>query len=261
MFTPEEAIADISAMAPLSAERPVLARAYRLPADEPSRLRVKIYSRTGAIALSACVPVFERMGLFVDFETGFAVRPHDKPAADAPDIYWVHALSMRTLDGHGIDLDDRRRDVEALFEAVWRGRLENDAFSRLVLAAGLAPREIALIRGLAAWRRQSGQDPTEDVQAEALARYPDITRLLVSLFETRFDPKGAKTLDARRTAAHKIEAAIDEALKSVSALADDQVLRRLAALISAIQRTNFWQTGSAGAPHPYISFKVGIGHA
>src|SRR5690606_30388969 len=32
--------------------------------------------------------------------------------------------------------------------------------------------------------------------------------------------------------------------------------RRLAALVQATQRTNFYQTGEDGAPKPYISFKV-----
>ncbi|HBJ40660.1 MAG TPA: hypothetical protein DDZ20_07885, partial [Hyphomonas sp.] len=45
-------------------------------------------------------------------------------------------------------------------------------------------------------------------------------------------------------------------LRDVSALADDQVLRRLADLILAVQRTNFYQTNGDGAPYSFVSLKI-----
>src|SRR6202012_926282 len=50
-----------------------------------------------------------------------------------------------------------------------------------------------------------------------------------------------------------------EALQSVESLDEDRVLRRLALLVQATQRTNFYQSGADGAPKPYISFKVASG--
>jgi glutamate dehydrogenase len=52
---------------------------------------------------------------------------------------------------------------------------------------------------------------------------------------------------------------IEEALQAVESLDDDRVLRRLALLVAAIQRTNFYQAGEDGGPKPYISFKVASG--
>ena len=52
---------------------------------------------------------------------------------------------------------------------------------------------------------------------------------------------------------------IVEALQLVESLDDDRVLRRLALLVGAIQRTNFYQRGADGAAKPYISFKVASG--
>ena len=51
-------------------------------------------------------------------------------------------------------------------------------------------------------------------------------------------------------------AEIVEALQDVDSLDDDRVLRRIALLVGAIQRTNFYQPAADGAPKPYISFKV-----
>ncbi len=251
-FTPHEALADVARMAALSAACPVVARAYRQPGETPDTVRVKIYSRSGAIPLSRCVPVFEKMGLFVDFETGYPVRPPTKPVADAPETYWVHALAMRTADGAAVDMSAVAPRLEEAFVAVWRGAAENDGFNRLVLTAGASWREAALLRALAAYRRQTGLDQPQDVQEAALARYPELTRQLLAMFAARFDPALGEDLSARTQACTRIAAGIEAGLRSVTSLADDQVLRRLAALIAAIQRTNFYQPGD----RPYISFKV-----
>ncbi|HEY0437625.1 MAG TPA: NAD-glutamate dehydrogenase domain-containing protein, partial [Phenylobacterium sp.] len=44
--------------------------------------------------------------------------------------------------------------------------------------------------------------------------------------------------------------------QQVESLDEDRVLRRLALLVDATQRTNFYQAGPGGGPKPYISFKV-----
>jgi len=255
-FPPEEALVDVTSMAALSAGRPVVARAYRRPSDNPDKVRVKIFARDGAIALSRCVPVFEHIGLFVLFETGYPVVPPVKPVADAPDTYWVHSLAMQTADGAPLELERLAGALEDAFIAVWSGNTENDGFNRLVLTAGADWREAALCRALAAFRRQSGIDQPQEVQEAALALYPAVTRLILDLFTARFDPKAHKSLDARKAAEKKIEAKFEEAMKDVASLTDDTVLRRLFNLVRAIQRTNFYQTIGNGEPRPCISFKV-----
>ncbi|MCB9963268.1 MAG: NAD-glutamate dehydrogenase [Hyphomonas sp.] len=255
-FSPEEAMRDVAAMARLSSARPILARAFRSPVDDSDKVRVKIYAREGSIPLSACVPVFEHMGLFVAFETGYPVRPEERPVPDAPDVYWVHDLSMRTANRAPIDLDALAGEFEQAFEAVWSGLAENDGFNRLVLAAGATWREAALIRTLCAYRRQTGMDQPQDVQEAALARYPAITRQLVDLFETRFNPASGLLREKREEAGAGLREKIEESLRDVAALADDQVLRRLADLILAVQRTNFYQADAAGKPLSFISLKI-----
>ena len=255
-FPPEEAMLDVTCMAELSAGMPIVARAYRLEADSPSKVRVKIYARTGSIALSRCVPVFENLGLFVDFETGYPVRPLAKPVADAPDVYWVHALSMETADGSALPLEEIATEFEQAFLAVWGGRAENDGFNKLVLVAGASWREAALIRALSAYRRQSGLDQPQEVQEAALSKYPAVTRLILELFATRFDPQAHPTLDARVAAQRGIAARFEDAMKDVVSLADDIVLRRLYHLVEATQRTNFYQAEDSGDFRPFISFKV-----
>jgi len=255
-FSADEAMLDVAAMARLSASAPTLARAYRRPGEDADKVRVKIYARNGSIPLSRCVPIFEQMGFFVAFETGYPVTPVGKPAPDAPSTYWVHDVSMRSANGSPIELDGLTERLEAAFVAVWSGLAENDGFNRLILEAGATWREAALIRTLCAYRRQTGMDQPQDVQENALGRYPELTRLLIELFNTRFDPSRKLSLKQRTEAAGKICEQIEEGLRGVSALADDQVLRRMADLILAVQRTNYYQSAANGGPHSFVSLKI-----
>ncbi|MEL6862418.1 MAG: NAD-glutamate dehydrogenase domain-containing protein, partial [Pseudomonadota bacterium] len=252
-FAPEEAMMDVSMLARLNEERPICVRAFRRDGDAKNSVRAKIYSRDGVIALSDCVPIFERMGLFVEFETGFPIRPATKAAEDGPDAYWVHAHSMRRADGAEIELEDVAGAFEQAFAAIWGGLAENDGFNALVFDAGLNWRQAALCRALCAYRHQTGLDPARRTQIEALKNNPLLTNHLMDLFEARFDPDFEPNRDGAMVT---LGDTIEDALKDVPSLDHDRVIRRLADLIMATQRTNFYQRGPGGQPIPFISFKI-----
>ncbi|MEM7766721.1 MAG: NAD-glutamate dehydrogenase [Pseudomonadota bacterium] len=241
-FTPEEAILDVGEIAHLGPDRPIRLRAYRKPTDRDDELRAKIYSRTGAIPLSDCVPVFEHMGFRVKFETGYPVRPQTAPAEAAPDTYWVHALSMWNSDGDPIDLDTVAEPLRDAFAAIWNGLAENDGFNRLVITAGASWREAALIRTLSAFRHQTGLDPARQTRMGAVNAHPELTRQILDLFAARFDPDLEQTLEVRAARCEALRGDIERGLDSVEALDDDRVIRRLADLVMAITRTNYYQT-------------------
>ena len=252
-YSVDDAIVDVTAMSELDADTPIKLRAYQLPDDEAGVIRAKIYSRNGAIALSDCIPVFERMGLFVARETGYPVQPAEKPAADAPDVYWIHSLKMRHMAAITPNMGEIYPAFEQAFVAIWSHQAENDGFNALVLNAGLNWREAALCRALSAYRKQTGLDPAEATQIEAFNTYPRLTRNLLKLFYIRFDPEFTED---RQKAAERCLKNLNEGLKSVSALDHDRIFNRTIDLIQAIQRTNFFQTTTSGAPYPYIAFKI-----
>ena len=243
VFVPQEAIADVAELAELGAAAPVRMRVYRQEGDASHTIRAKVYSRGKEIALSESVPVFENMGLFVNFETGYRVRPARKPREDAPDTYWIHDLFMCTRGGQAIDIATVGPRFEDAFVAVWMKRAENDGFNRLVFALGATWQEADLLRALSACRRQSGMDPAAPSQIRALTAHPAIARGLVALFHALFDPAPGDSPPERKAAAMAIRAHIREELAQVPSLEDDRVLRRLCNLVMAIQRTNFYQRG------------------
>ncbi|MEO0785109.1 MAG: NAD-glutamate dehydrogenase [Pseudomonadota bacterium] len=257
-FTPHEALIDVQELSELNADETVRVRAFRLPSDPEEVLRAKIYVRDGAIPLSRCVPVFENMGLFVNFEIGYPVTPTEKPAADAPDTYWIHHVKMKRPDTTSVSIEDLAERFQDAFVAVWTGEAENDGYNQLVIGAGATWREAALLRALAAFRHQSGRDPGRATQIKALAQHPDLTRQLIDLFAARLDPAGEPEadLEARQSMCEEVRAEIESGLVSVSALDDDRVIRRIADLIMAIVRTNYFQSGRGRRHKRAISFKI-----
>ncbi|MEM0985745.1 MAG: NAD-glutamate dehydrogenase [Pseudomonadota bacterium] len=245
-FSPEEAIVDVGEMAFLGQDTPVRLRAYRNAGDGDDAVRAKIYSRTGAIPLSDCVPVFENMGLRVKFETGYPVRPQTPPAEGAPEVYWVHDLFMWSPDGGAIDLGTVAAPLQDAFAAIWNGVAENDGFNQLVISAGATWRQAALIRTLSAYRHQTGLDPARQTRIDAVNAHPDLTRLILDLFAARFDPDIADTLEDRTARCEAIREDIEHGLESVEALDDDRVIRRLADLVLAMTRTSYYHDPENG---------------
>ena len=80
---------------------------------------------------------------------------------------------------------------------MWDGYNEIDGFNALVLGAGLTWRQATVLRAYAKYMRQGGTPFAQDYIEDALRNNVDITRLLVQLFEARFDP-GKNGLTARR---------------------------------------------------------------
>src|SRR5436190_20386752 len=114
--------------------------------------------------------------------------------------------------------------VRGLFQdtvkAVWEGRNESDGFNALVLAARLHWRQATVLRAYAKYMRQGGTPFAQDYIEDALQQNVDITRLLVALFEARFDPGRTGTLpsdsESRQAKTADIEERITRALDDVA---------------------------------------------
>ena len=249
-FDAAEALADLDVIQTLGPGQPTCARVFRAVTDEPNVLRLKLYRLNEAALLSDLLPIVEAMGLKGLAEHGFEVTPE----GSAP--VWVHELFLRPVSGAVANLGLVRAPLEQAVVAVWNGLAENDGFNRLVLELGASWREAALIRTLARYRQQSGLDPSHAVQEAALSDYPAVARLILDLFRERFDPALTASPAERQDRAGVIFVQILESLQAVDSLDADRVLRRLALLVQACVRTNYYQAGADGQPKPYISIKI-----
>ncbi len=249
-FDAAETLADVAVVEDMAPGQAISALAYRSAGDGPLNFRLKLYRRIIPATLADVLPILENIGLKALAEAGFAITP------EGQDAVWVHDFEIEDPSGADLVFAEVKDALEDAFVAVWTGRTENDGFNRLVMELSIPWRDAALVRALAKYRQQSGLDPSQRVQEEALSGHPGVTRLILDLFRVKFDPAIAADLEARKTQAAAVMAEIIDALQDVESLDNDRVLRRLALLVGAIQRTNFYQLGPDGAPKPYISFKV-----
>ncbi|QGZ96736.1 NAD-glutamate dehydrogenase [Terricaulis silvestris] len=251
----DEGITDTIEILGASDGEVIRARAYRMESDALNTVRCKFYTRGDVLALSAVVPILENLGLFVDSEINFELNLKASALHPAQRIY-VHDIETRSADGAPIDLVRAGYKFEEAFTAVWTGKAESDGFNRLILALSCSWREAALVRALARYRQQSGLDPTQSVQEQALANNPKIASLILAFFKARFDPNLPETMETRQIRSSKLEFMVEAALTEVVSLDEDRALRRIAHLVKAIRRTNYYQPGADGQPKPYMSFKI-----
>ena len=209
----------------------------------PGEARLKVYRIGSPLSLSHVLPILSTMGVEVVDERPYSLE-------GLPRRSYVYDFGLR--DKRPIP-DHARELFQDAVAAVWEGRNEADGFNGLVLGAGLTWRQATLLRAYAKYMRQGGTPFAQDYIEEALKSNVEITRMLVELFETRFDP----TLRGERTAlTERFEEKIGHALDDVVSLDHDRILRSYLTVIRATLRTNYYQSAESGDPKPYISLKL-----
>ena len=143
---------------------------------------------------------------------------------DLPRPTTIYDFGLR----HSAPLPDSGRELfQEAVAAVWDDRNEVDGFNALVLAAGLTQRQ-AVLRAYAKYMRQGGTPFAQDYIEDALKQNVDITRLLVALFEARFDrPQPgqiASDSEARVARTDEVEHRIGKASDDVVSLDHDRIL-------------------------------------
>ena len=219
----------------------------RLPGDADDRVHFKVFIREDALPLSDALPLLENMGFRVIDE-----NPH-KVVTNQGRTAWMHDFGMVASDGADIDIDALRDPFAEGFTQVWRNEVENDGFNALILSAGLHWRQVVVVRALCRYLRQTGMPFSESYMVETLIRNSGVTRNLVALFETMFEPGIPHRTRDRRS--RELNNAVDEALDAIANPDEDRILRRLSNLIDCTLRTNFFVSGPDGGPLQRLSFK------
>lgn len=246
-YSAQTAVFDIARFEEAHENRALGMNLYRPLEAEENELSFKIYNVGDSIALSDIMPPLENMGLKVIRETPFGVRPD---GGDHP--VYLHDFGLATDDGSPVDYTAVREAFHESFARIWRGDVEDDGFNRLVLRAGLDWREVVVLRAYCKFLRQACIPFSQAYMEETLARYPDLTRLLVRLFKLRFDPDFEGD---RGGLEGTLNTAIDQELDRVVNLDEDRILRRYLNLIQQTLRTNYFQLAADGETVSYLSFK------
>ncbi|MCG7322883.1 NAD-glutamate dehydrogenase [Arsenicicoccus bolidensis] len=222
------------------------------PGDER---RMKVYTEQ-ELSLSRLLPIFTHLGVEVTDERPYTVDRAGRAPAFVYD-FGLKADSAGVWEDHGGDV---RQHVQEVFAQAWSGEIESDSLNALVLRAGLTSRQVVILRSIAKYLRQAGTTFTAGYIESVLTGNPEISRMLVELFETRFavgtyadDERG---IQERHGAEQAVADRITDALEEVASLDADRILRSFLGTIQGVLRTNFYQHQDDGTPKTYLSMKL-----
>jgi glutamate dehydrogenase len=243
-FAPRTASVDLGRLEAIVGEEGFDQFLYQALDAGPGEARLKVYRIGSPLSLSQILPMLSSMGVEVVDE-----RPYELVGLDRPS--YIYDFGLRYS---GAFREDARELFQDAVRAVWDGYNEIDGFNALVLGAGITWRQATVLRAYAKYMRQGNSPFALDYIEGSLRNHVDITRLLVQLFEARFDPDAD---DASRDArCDALQQRIVRALDDVASLDHDRILRSYLSHVRATLRTNYFQPDENGRPRPYISLKL-----
>nr|WP_325063875.1 NAD-glutamate dehydrogenase domain-containing protein [Lysobacter panacisoli] len=170
---------DVEHLAALGGADDLRLSLYRAHGGEGG-LRFKFYRQNDDIPLSDALPMMENMGLRVISEHPYRLVVNGQ-------TMFIQDFEVEASDPN-LDVSNLDANFEAAFAQIWRGNAENDGFNRLILTANLSWRQVSMLRGYCKYLLQVGVPFSQSYVEETLNRYPLLARLLVELFEAKFDP-------------------------------------------------------------------------
>lgn len=244
-FSPRIAVLDISHVENFD-ETGLQLRLYRPLEMQGNKLRFKVYQSGQPAALSSTLPMLENMGVRVMDE-----KPYELTREDTGERVWIHDFGLIYGGQTSVEVELLKKKFQETFEQIWKGKVENDGFNRLVLFAQLEWRHLSILRALYFYLRQTSLAFSQAYVVDTLVNNPVIAVLLVEFFEARFDPE----FDQREESVGRLEKLILCQIDEVASLDEDRILRQYLNLIQAMLRTNFYQYTTDEKGIPYLSFK------
>jgi glutamate dehydrogenase len=243
-----DALDDIADLEQLGTESSALRLNLHRPSGKPlSRVFMKFIKRGDAIAVSDLLPVMENFGLRM-----IAERPHEVSLPGGATAS-IQDFEFERHGGTPLAIDRvEARFIEA-FLAVWRGRVDNDGFNRLLLATTLEARQIVVLRACARYLAQTGLPFSQSYMEQTLSNHAAVAADLFALFDLQFNPAAGRGRDAR---AERLRTRVQAKLEAVRSADEDRILRAYLALIGAMLRTNYYLPADAGADARALAIKL-----
>ena len=255
-FDPRRAAIDIEKIEKCLDENSAVFNLYKSSESLPEDVsELKIYSPQKEIILSEIMPILESFGFSVIQEHTYVVNIEQDTKIRTQTKVWVHYFHLN-LSRQGHKFNERvRKNFERAIVSIWNGETQVDFFNRLIIAADLNWKQVYMLRAYLKYLHQAGFRYNQQYVADVLVRYPQLVRLLIDLFQSKFNPFLEEDFAKRKVWIQKISSAIEDGLTQVKEALDDVVIRRIYAVISATLRTNYYQTVGGHNFKGYLSLK------
>lgn len=237
--TPSQAVHDILMLNGLSAAKHVRASLF----EQNDELVLRLY-QVDDIFLTRILPVLDNFGLVV--RESWATEVNSRGGKLFIDSFVLEP----TPSVPASVLLERRELLEKAIEAIFGAQVEDDPLNQLVLTAGLAWRQVDVIRGYTEYSRQLTVKLSANRLIEIIQKNPKMSRVLVEYFEARFDPDLEGN---RKKAMSRAADKVDKQLRRILSHDEDLVFSTLFELMRGSLRTNHYRRDR---PFHFLSFKI-----
>lgn len=237
-----EALVDYSLARSLSNAKP-LAIALFSPESATTTPTLTFISSKSSISISRAVPVLENIRLEVLDANSYTLTHNGAE---------VHVLKcdVRAYDGERLTPDEFNTRVAPGLEQILLGAALDDPLNVLLRRIPVSVEQIQLLRAYCAFLWQTHKASTKRTMWKAVASAPAVAQELLRYFDCAFNPDLPLSLKERQAQCAGIEADLLVALRGVTDITHDRILKGLSSLVKNTLRTNVY-TG-----HPTIAFKV-----
>lgn len=214
--------------------------------------RFRVFRRGTASTIAELVPLLDHLGLHAVDE-----RPYVFECPDGP--VHLYDIGVRVEGNATFDQrrdDDQQAEVRATFAGLVNGTVESDSLNRLIVAAGLNRRQVAVLRTYARYLHQAGFPFSRSYVEEAIVRHDSLAATLAELFDARFDPALDPHSDGQRWKVVGLRSDALALLDEIPSLDDDRICRAILTLIDATLRTNAFRPREDGEFAEEIAVKL-----
>ena len=251
-FDAMRAAIDIAKIEECISKQSILFNLFRSSDSLPEEVtELKIYNPQKELILSDVMPVLESFGFNIIQEHTYVVNPVDGKESKV----WIHYFYLNlSKSGHKFS-EKIKNNFEKLAVLICKDVTTSGSLNKLVVACDLGWKKIFMLRAYAKYIYQSGFRYTQSHIADVLVKYSDLTKLLVELFDAKFDVNLKMTADQRQKEINRVSAQILAGLNKVNDITEDALIRRFLGVINATMRTNYYQSAKEGGFKGYMSFK------
>jgi glutamate dehydrogenase len=209
----------------------------RLYTEDGSAI-LKIYSDTRYL-VTQLIPIIDNIGLKVYEEDTYEFSLYEGKR-------FVNTVYFADIENVEDFVARYKTLLPQLMTKVLSHFAENDKLNALAISEDLTYRQIGVLRGLRNFIRQIESSFTLKTLNNALINNSDTAKLLVNLFEEKFNP------EIKKPAMLPIIEQVNDNIEKVVSVIEDKALRYYLKVIDGILRTNYFRKPE----RPYISFKI-----
>ena len=224
--------------------------------ESTSKWEFRLMHADSAIPLSDILPLLEYFGFRVIGEQAFVLKSANQPEQSSN--VWLHVfdLEIKDLSSEAVNSEDLSSLFDVAFQQVWQDKVDRDIFNKLVMKVSLNYKHVNMMRAYANYMKQMGLPFTRPTIAETLAKHPNLTRMLVDVFEIRFNPDIQDGCDYRREKLDALKLELLNELDNVESLTEDSIIRQYLTLIMATLRTSFYRDVDLSIGRHCLAFKL-----